>query len=109
MHITSQYLMNEEEAMMATSKMEALEPKASGLKRDLIATMDGNNTSKEKIRALSEELSVEKLLVKQRDDQLEAANHKMKSVVAKAVHAFQLTNEYNAILFYWYFKGFKLL
>ena len=37
------------------------------------------------------------------------ANQKMKSTVAKAVHAFQLTEEYNAILFGWYFKGFKLL
>ncbi|KAL0016564.1 hypothetical protein SO802_003633 [Lithocarpus litseifolius] len=33
----------------------------------------------------------------------------MKSVVAKVVHAFQLTDEYNAILFGWYFKGFELL
>ncbi|KAL0017641.1 hypothetical protein SO802_004710 [Lithocarpus litseifolius] len=33
----------------------------------------------------------------------------MKSVVAKAVHAFQLTEKYNAILFGWYFKGFELL
>ena len=33
----------------------------------------------------------------------------MKSAVIKAVHAFQLTNEYNAILFARYFKGFKLL
>ena len=99
MHITSQYLTNKEKAVMATSKVEALEAEASGLRRDLIAAMDNNNTSKEKIRALSKELSVEKLLVKQRDDQLATANHKMKSVVAKAVHAFQLTDEYNAILF----------
>ena len=33
----------------------------------------------------------------------------MKSVVTKAVHAFQLIDEYNAILFGWYFKGFELL
>ena len=33
----------------------------------------------------------------------------MKSIVAKVVHAFQLTKEYNVILFGWYFKGFKLL
>ena len=37
------------------------------------------------------------------------ANQKMKSTVAKAVHAFQLTEEYNAILFSWYFKEFELL
>ena len=33
----------------------------------------------------------------------------MKAVVAKAVHAFQSTKEYNTILFQWYFKGFELL
>ena len=33
----------------------------------------------------------------------------MKATIAKAVHAFQLTNEYNDILFGWYFKGFELL
>ena len=33
----------------------------------------------------------------------------MKVAVAKAVHAFQLTDEYNDILFGWYFKGFELL
>ena len=33
----------------------------------------------------------------------------MKNVVAKAVYAFQTTEEYNAILFGWYFKGFELL
>ena len=43
MHITSQYLMNEEKAMVATSKAEALEVEASGLRKDLIAAMDANN------------------------------------------------------------------
>ena len=109
MHITSQYLISDEKAVMATSKVEALEVEASGLRKDLIAAMDINNTSKEKIYVLSEQLSVEKLLVKQRNEQLAAANQKMKSVVAKAVHAFQFKNEYNAILFGWYFKGFELL
>ena len=33
----------------------------------------------------------------------------MKATVAKVVHAFQSTNEYNTILFRWYFKGFELL
>ena len=70
MHITSQYLANEEKAMVATSKLEALEVEASGLRRDLIGTMDANIASKEKIKTLSEQLSVEKLLVKQKDKQL---------------------------------------
>ena len=33
----------------------------------------------------------------------------MKIDVAKAVTAFQITEEYNTILFQWYFKGFELL
>ena len=33
----------------------------------------------------------------------------MKIAVAKAVIAFQTTEEYNTILFQWYFKGFELL
>ena len=33
----------------------------------------------------------------------------MKIAVAKAVTAFQTIEEYNTILFQWYFKGFELL
>ena len=94
---------------MATSKVEVLEAVALGLRNDLIMVMDDNNSSKEKIKTLTEELNAEKQLVKQRDKQLVATNQKMKNVVAKAIHAFQLTEEYYAILFGWYFKGFKLL
>ena len=67
-HITSQYLANEEKAVVANSKVEALEAEASGLRRDLIAAMDANNTSKEQIKVLIEQLASEKLLVKQKDD-----------------------------------------
>ena len=30
-------------------------------------------------------------------------------MATKAVQAFQLTEEYNTVLFSWYYKGFKLL
>ena len=66
--------MNEEKAVMATSKAEALEVEASGLRKELIRVMDINSMSKEKIQALFKKLSAEKLLVKQRDKQLVAAN-----------------------------------
>ena len=67
-------MMNEEKAVMATSKAKALEVEASGLRKELIRVMDINNTSKEKIQALFKKLSAEKLLLKQRDKQLVAAN-----------------------------------
>ena len=44
--------MNEEKVVMATSKAEALEVEASGLRKDLMGVMDVNNKSKEKIQAL---------------------------------------------------------
>ena len=74
MHITSQYLASKEKAVMATSKVDALEVEASGLRKDLIVAMDGSNSSKEKIKTLTEELNAEKQLVKQRDEQQVAAN-----------------------------------
>lgn len=109
MQITLEYLTNEKKAMVANSKVEALEDEGSCLRKDFIAMMDDNNASKEKIKALSKELKVEKLLVMQKDERLVVANKKVKSIAAKAVHAFQLIDEYNTILFSWYYKGFKLL
>ena len=68
MHITSQYLLNKEKAMVANSNVEALEAEGSHLRGDLIATMDDSNVSKEKIKALFEELKAEKLLMVQKDE-----------------------------------------
>ena len=48
MHITSQYLLNKEKAVMAISKVDVSEAEASSLRRDLITAMDENNLSKEK-------------------------------------------------------------
>ncbi|KAL0001016.1 hypothetical protein SO802_014797 [Lithocarpus litseifolius] len=80
MHITSQYLASEEKAVIATLRAEALEAKASGLRKDLIMVMDETNLSKEKIKVLTEELEGVKLLVKQKDELLAAAGQKMKKV-----------------------------
>ena len=93
MHITTQYLANEEKAVVANSKVEALEAEASGLQKDLITTMDSLNTSKEQVRVLMEQLDVERQSVKQKDELLAAVAQKMKVAVAKAVTAFQTTEE----------------
>ena len=93
MHITSLYLASEEKAVMATSKVEALEAEASSLRKDLIVAMDENNLSKEKIKVLTEERDAEKQLVKQKNELLAEAGKKRKNVVAKAIYAFQTTEE----------------
>ena len=33
----------------------------------------------------------------------------LKTIAARSVEAFQTTDEYNTVLFCWYFKGFELL
>ena len=53
MQITSQYLASEKKAMMATSKVKALEAEASSLRNDLIVAMDVNNSSKEKNKSFN--------------------------------------------------------
>ena len=70
MHITTQYLANEEKAVVANSKVEALEAEASGQRKDLITAMDANNISKEQIKVLTKQLDSEKQLVKQKDELL---------------------------------------
>ena len=87
--------------MVAGSKVEALGAEVAKLRRDLITTMDDANTAKEN--------RVEKQLMLQKVDQLQAANQKVKSVSTKVVQAFHLPEEYNTVLFSWYYKGFELL
>ena len=105
----TQYLANEEKAVVANSKVEVLETKASGLRNDLGAAMDTLNAFKEQTKVMTEQLESENQLVKQKEDLLVSPTQRMKVAVARAVTAFQTTEEYNTILFQWYFKGFELL
>ena len=88
MHITTQYLANEEKAVVANSKVEVLEVEASGLRNDHGVAMDALNASKEKVKILSEQLESEKLVVKQKDNLLASVGQRMKIAVAKAVTTF---------------------
>ena len=56
--------------VMANSKVEALEAESSRLRKNLISTMDEGNSSKERLKILSKELRVERLLTMQKDEQL---------------------------------------
>ena len=43
------------------------------------------------------------------DERLQAVKEKLKTIATKAIKAFQQIEEYNIVLFNWYFKGFELL
>ena len=91
------------------SQMEALEKENSTLKKKPIDSMDKANTLKEKNMTLSDDLKTERQLMLEKDDQLLAAKDQLKTIAARSVEAFQQTDEYNTVLFNWYFKGFELL
>ncbi|KAL0014155.1 hypothetical protein SO802_001224 [Lithocarpus litseifolius] len=84
-HITSEYLSQKAKATSMGSQVEALEAENSKLRKDLIAAMDEANTAKKK------------------------AKEKIKTIAAMSVEAFQQIEEYNTVLFSWYYKGFELL
>ena len=58
---------------MANSKVESLEAKSSKLRKDLIETMDQVMKAKEKVKELKDVLKVEKRLVIQKDEEVQAA------------------------------------
>ena len=86
-----------------------MEAKNSKLKKELIAAMNDANLAKEKLRTLTDELRVERELTKEKDEQLATAKERAKGLAAKAIEGLQQTDEYNTVLFNWYFKGFELL
>ena len=92
-----------------TSKMEAMEAETSTLKQNLIDSMDEANTLKEKVKALNDDLKAEHQLTLEKDEQFLAVKESLKTIAARSVEAFQTTDEYNTVLFSWYFKGFELL
>ena len=92
-----------------TSRMEALESKNSTLKKKLIDSMGKATTLKEKVKTLNGDLRAKRQLTLEKDEQLLGAKEKLKTIAARSIEAFQQTDEYNTVLFSWYFKGFELL
>ncbi|XP_065619540.1 uncharacterized protein LOC136063291 [Quercus suber] len=108
-HITSEHLTQEARVASLTSRMENLEKENSELKRNLVESMDESNTSKEKVKTLSADLRAERQLNLEKDEQLLNAKESLKTIAARSIEAFQTTDEYQTVLFSWYFKGFELL
>ena len=67
-HITPKYLSQEVKATSARSKVQVLETENSMLRKDLISAMDKANTSKEKVKVLSDDLRAERQLTLKKDE-----------------------------------------
>ena len=108
-HLASECLTQEVKVVFLASRMEALEKENSTLKKNLIESMDEAAALKENVKALNVDLRVERQLNLEKDDQLQVAKEKLKTITARSVEAFQQTEEYSTVLFSWYFKAFELL
>ncbi|KAF3960157.1 hypothetical protein CMV_015109 [Castanea mollissima] len=108
-HLSSEYLAQGAKVESSLSRIKVLEMENSKLKKDLIASMEDVHHAREEVKKLSDELKVEQQLVLEKDEQLAAAKEKIKVVASRAIEGFQQTEEYNSVLFSWYFKGFELL
>ena len=86
-----------------TSNMEAMEAETSTLKQNLIDSMGEATTLKKKVKALNDDLRAESQLTLEKDEQLVGAKESLKMIAARSIEAFQMTDEYNTVLFSWYF------
>lgn len=73
LRLATDYLIIEEKVVVVNSKLESIEVESSELRKDLIEAMDKVNKAKEKIKELNEALKVEKMLVVQKDEEVQAA------------------------------------
>ena len=89
--------------------MEVLETENSTLKKKLIESMHEVNTLKESSKTLADVRRAERQLTLEKDEQLLVAKDKLETIAARSIEGFQQTDEYNTVLFSWYFKGFELL
>ena len=108
-HLSSEYLTQEAKVKSVASRVAVLEAENSKLKKELITTIGEANHAKEQVKTLSDDLRAEQQLTVEKDQQLLTAKKKIKTIAVKAVEGFQQTEEYNTVLFSWYFKGFELL
>lgn len=67
------YLSTEEKVVVTNSKIKSMEAESSRLRNDLIEAMDEATKAKGKVKELNEALKVQKLLVAQKDDEIQVA------------------------------------
>nr|POF00731.1 hypothetical protein CFP56_74179 [Quercus suber] len=94
---------------MASSKAESVEVERSQLKKDLIPVMNERNEANQKVKELTESLSVEKALVIQKDKEIQAALLKTDEERENVIQKFKQSEEFSDLQFLQYFKVFELL
>ena len=99
LRLTTDYLSIEEKVVIAQSKAEFVEAESSRLRKDLVEAMDQAMKSKEKVDKLKKALKVEKKLVTQKDDELQAALLRIVEARDEVIAQFQESEHYSNLLF----------
>ena len=90
------YLNSEEKVVVANSKVDSIEAESLKLRKDLIEAMDQSTKAKENVKELKEALNVEKKLVIQKDEEVQAALLRMdkerESVIARFLESDHFSN-----------------
>lgn len=73
LRLTTDYLGIKERVVVVNSKLESAEAESSNRRKDLIEAMVEVNRVKEKIKELNEALKVEKMLIIQKDKDVQVA------------------------------------
>ena len=94
---------------MANSKVDLIEAKSSKLRKNLIKDMDQSTKAKEKLKELKDALKVEKKLVIQKDEEVQATLLKTDEERGKVIAKFLESDRFPDLHFVQYFKGFELL
>ena len=93
---------------MANSKVDFVEVESSRLRNDMIEAIDQSTKAKEKVKELKEALKVEKKLVIQKDEEVQAVHLRTDEEREKVISRFLESDCFSDMQFEQYFKGFKL-
>ena len=103
------YLSSEEKVVVINSKVDSIEAESLKLRKDLIKAMDQAMKAKENVKELKDTLKVEKKLVIQKDEEVQAALLKTDKERVKVITKFLESDRFSNLKFIQYFKGSKLL
>ena len=84
---------------MANSKVDSIKAESLKLRKDLIEAMDQSTKAKEKVKELKEALNVEKKLVIQKDEEVQAALLRTDEECEKVITKFLESNRFSNIQF----------
>ena len=88
------YLSSEEKVVVANSKVDSIEAKSLKLRKDLIEAMDQVTKAKEKVKELRVALKVEKMLVIQKNEEIQVALLKIDEEREKVITKFLESNRF---------------